>query len=71
MTVNMEPKNDAEALALLRWMYGPQVPAYKASDTWKTAIANAIARDPKDRSPAERAVIRRLVSGSQHGADND
>jgi hypothetical protein len=26
--VNLDPKTDAEALALLRWMFGPQVPAF-------------------------------------------
>ena len=26
--INLDPKTDAEALALLRWMFGPQVPAF-------------------------------------------
>lgn len=26
--VNLDPKTDAEALALLRWMFGSQVPAF-------------------------------------------
>ena len=29
--ITFEPKTDAEALALLRWMFGPQVPAFKSS----------------------------------------
>ena len=27
--VNLNPKTDKEALALLRWVYGSQVPAYQ------------------------------------------
>lgn len=26
--VSLDPKTDAEALELLRWIYGPQIPAY-------------------------------------------
>lgn len=31
----------------------------RSSRAWKTMIANAVARDPADRSPAERAAIAR------------
>jgi hypothetical protein len=29
--VSFEPKTDEEALALLRWIYGPEVPAFSGS----------------------------------------
>lgn len=36
----------------------------KTSKAWKTLVADAIARSPENRSPAERALIRRLCQSS-------
>ena len=35
----------------------------RKSVAWKTMIANAIARDPESRSPAERAAVCREMQG--------
>jgi hypothetical protein len=34
----------------------------RTSREWKTMIANAIAKSPEDRSPAERTAVRRELS---------
>lgn len=36
----------------------------ETSKAWKTLVANAMARAPENRSPAERALVRRLCAGS-------
>jgi hypothetical protein len=33
------------------------------SRQWKTMLANAMAREPADRSPAERTAVRRAIEG--------
>jgi hypothetical protein len=34
----------------------------RTSREWKTMIANAVAKPPEDRSPAERTAVRRELS---------
>lgn len=36
----------------------------RTSKEWKTLVADAMARTPENRSPAERALVRRLCAGS-------